>query len=73
VYEGLTIVFKLSIATLSTMFVGSWAATGGSKKPVQKSPPIETTDKEEEKFIQYVILHYEHTILWLPFDTGNRN
>ena len=41
------------MATLGTLFVGSWAAMGGSKKPGQ-APPINATSKDEEKFIQYV-------------------
>ncbi|KAK3051195.1 hypothetical protein LTR09_007591 [Extremus antarcticus] len=45
----------LAIATLGTTFVGAWASMGGSKKATPKSPPINTTDKEEEKFIQEFI------------------
>lgn len=41
------------MATLGTLFVGSWAAMGGSKKSTQ-GPPINATSKDEEKFIQYV-------------------
>ncbi len=36
---------------------------GGSKKATPKSPPINTTDKEEEKFIQYVLNHKGHAVL----------
>ncbi|KXL44645.1 hypothetical protein M433DRAFT_91373 [Acidomyces richmondensis BFW] len=42
----------LSIATLSTVFVGAWAMSGGSKKQVEKGPPINAQSKDEENFIQ---------------------
>ncbi|CAK4033389.1 hypothetical protein MYCFIDRAFT_103839 [Lecanosticta acicola] len=46
----------LSIATLSTMFVGGWALSGGSKKQqAQQGPPINASSKDEENFIQYVL------------------
>ncbi|KAK5163223.1 uncharacterized protein LTR77_010809 [Saxophila tyrrhenica] len=45
----------LSIATLSTMFIGSWASMGGSKKEAPKAPPINAKDQDEEKFIQEFI------------------
>lgn len=46
---------QLSIATLATTFVGSWAMMGGKKKEgEQKGPPINAKDQDEEKFIQYV-------------------
>ncbi|WPG99183.1 Hypothetical protein R9X50_00199400 [Acrodontium crateriforme] len=41
----------LSIATLSTMFVGSWMMMGGSKKTIEKAPPINASSKDEENFI----------------------
>ncbi|GAB7362951.1 hypothetical protein MBLNU230_g3247t1 [Neophaeotheca triangularis] len=43
----------LAIATLSTLFAGSWAMSGGSKKPSQQAPPINASSKDEENFIQY--------------------
>ncbi|OCL10481.1 hypothetical protein AOQ84DRAFT_353507 [Glonium stellatum] len=42
----------LAMATLGTLFVGSWASMGGSKKSAQQGPPINATSKDEEKFIQ---------------------
>lgn len=45
---------QLSIATLSTVFVGTWAMSGGSKKQVEKGPQINAQSKDEENFIQYV-------------------
>ncbi|KAF2805534.1 uncharacterized protein BDZ99DRAFT_466514 [Mytilinidion resinicola] len=42
----------LAMATLGTFFVGSWAATGGSKKSAEQGPPISAGSKDEEKFIQ---------------------
>ena len=45
---------QLSIATLSTMFIGTWAMTGGKKAEAQKGPPINASSKDEESFIQYV-------------------
>ncbi|KAK3704788.1 hypothetical protein LTR37_013619 [Vermiconidia calcicola] len=45
-------VAKLSIATLTTTFVGAWAMSGGKKQPVNQGPPINAKDKDEEKFIQ---------------------
>lgn len=46
--------FQLSIATLSTLFVGSWAMTGGKKADAQKGPPINAKSKDEEDFVTYV-------------------
>lgn len=45
---------QLSIATLSTLFVGSWAMSGGKKADAQKGPPINASSKDEEDFVQYV-------------------
>ncbi|KAK4554452.1 hypothetical protein LTR86_008306 [Recurvomyces mirabilis] len=42
----------LAIATLGTTAVGTWALSGGSKKPAEKSPPIQASSKDEENFIQ---------------------
>ncbi|KAK4498868.1 hypothetical protein PRZ48_009378 [Zasmidium cellare] len=43
----------LSIGTLSTLFVGGWAMSGGSKKQsAQQGPPINASSKDEENFIQ---------------------
>jgi len=46
---------QLSIGVLSTMFVGSWAMMGGSKKKAEQGPALNASSKDEEKFIQYVI------------------
>jgi hypothetical protein len=48
------VALQLSIGVLTTTFVGAWAMTGGSKKPVEKAPPIQASSKDEENFIQYV-------------------
>lgn len=59
-------VSQLSIATLSTMFVGTWMMTGGSKqKAAEKGPPINATSKDEENFIQYVTPCNAFRIWWL--------
>ena len=42
------------MATLGTMFVGSWAMMGGKKKVASQIPPINASSKDEEDFIQYV-------------------
>ncbi|KAJ5895352.1 hypothetical protein N7495_007043 [Penicillium taxi] len=42
----------LSIATLSTIFVGAWAATGSSKPKTAAGPPIAASSSEEGDFIQ---------------------
>ncbi|KAF2485167.1 hypothetical protein BDY17DRAFT_293044 [Neohortaea acidophila] len=42
----------LSIATLSTMFVGAYLSTGGKKGEAQKTPAFNAKDQDEEKFIQ---------------------
>lgn len=43
------------MATLGTIFAGSWAATGSSAKPkTSAGPPINASSKEEGDFIQYV-------------------
>ncbi|KAK4629296.1 hypothetical protein CLAFUW4_08455 [Fulvia fulva] len=49
----------LSIATLSTMFIGGWAMSGGSKKPAQQAPPINASSKDEENFIQQFLKEAE--------------
>jgi hypothetical protein len=49
-------VLQLSIATLSTFFVGSWAMMGGKKTEPQRTPPINAGSKDEENFIQYANL-----------------
>ncbi|EON66187.1 hypothetical protein W97_05431 [Coniosporium apollinis CBS 100218] len=40
------------MATLGTVFVGSWAAMGGKKSSTAKGPQIQASSKDEEKFIQ---------------------
>ncbi|KAJ9664536.1 hypothetical protein H2198_000187 [Neophaeococcomyces mojaviensis] len=42
----------LAMATLGTMFGGSWLATRGPKKQPQTSPPINASSQDEEKFIK---------------------
>lgn len=43
------------MATLGTLFTGTWAMMGGSKKEQAKQgPPINASSKDEENFIQYV-------------------
>ncbi|KAJ5807073.1 hypothetical protein N7474_010665 [Penicillium riverlandense] len=43
----------LSMATLGTMFAGSWLAMGGGEKPkTAQGPPISASSKDEEQFIQ---------------------
>ncbi|KAJ5604940.1 hypothetical protein N7510_010094 [Penicillium lagena] len=44
---------QLSMATLGTMFAGSWLAMGGGDKPkTAQGPPISASSKDEEQFIQ---------------------
>ena len=42
------------MATLGTMFAVGAFALGGKEKSKQQGPPINATNKDEEKFIQYV-------------------
>jgi hypothetical protein len=43
------------MATLGTMFAGSWLAMGGGEKPkTAQGPPISASSKDEEQFIQCV-------------------
>ncbi len=42
------------MATLGTMFAGSYLAMGGTKAKEQ-GPPVHATSKDEEKFIKYVV------------------
>ncbi|KAF7187105.1 ATP synthase subunit K, mitochondrial [Pseudocercospora fuligena] len=43
----------LAMATLGTLFTGTWAMMGGSKKEQAKQgPPINASSKDEENFIQ---------------------
>ena len=45
---------QLAMATLGTLFTGTWAMMGGSKKEQAKQgPPINASSKDEENFIQY--------------------
>jgi F-type H+-transporting ATPase subunit k len=45
----------LAIATLGTLFVGSYIGLSGGKKPEDKAkgPPINAGSKDEENFIKY--------------------
>lgn len=43
------------MGVLGTLFAGSWAMMGGSKKTsANNQPPINASSKDEENFIQYV-------------------
>ncbi|KAJ5096161.1 hypothetical protein NUU61_005517 [Penicillium alfredii] len=43
----------LAMATLGTIFAGTWAASGGGEKPkTAQGPPINASSKDEENFIQ---------------------
>ncbi|KAL9621301.1 MAG: hypothetical protein Q9160_004192 [Pyrenula sp. 1 TL-2023] len=42
----------LAMATLGTVFAGSWASTRGGEKKKEQGPPINATSKDEENFIQ---------------------
>lgn len=43
------------MATLGSIFAGSWLAAGGGEKPkTLQGPPINASSKDEENFIQYV-------------------
>jgi F-type H+-transporting ATPase subunit k len=43
------------MATLGSIFAGSWMAAGGGEKPkTAQGPPINASSKDEENFIQYV-------------------
>jgi hypothetical protein len=44
---------QLSIATLATVGTIPFLVGGGGKKEAQKTPPINASSKDEEKFIQY--------------------
>ena len=44
------------MATLGTMFGGSWLATRGPTKAPQTTPPINAGSKDEENFIQFELL-----------------
>ncbi|KAJ5341555.1 hypothetical protein N7541_010679 [Penicillium brevicompactum] len=45
----------LAMATLGSIFAGSWLAAGGGEKPkTAQGPPINASSKDEENFIQYV-------------------
>ncbi|KAL1641308.1 hypothetical protein SLS58_006210 [Diplodia intermedia] len=43
----------LAMGVLGTLFGGIFAATGGSKKVANATPPINAASKDEENFIQY--------------------
>lgn len=43
------------MATLGSIFAGTWLAAGGGAKPkTAQGPPINASSKDEENFIQYV-------------------
>lgn len=46
------------MATLGSMFAGSWLAVSGGEKPkTAQGPPINASSKDEENFVQYVQHH----------------
>lgn len=46
------------MATLGSIFAGSWLAVGGGEKPkTAQGPPINASSKDEENFVQYVQPH----------------
>lgn len=47
---------QLAMAVLGTTFAGSAFALRGDSKAKEQGPPINATSKEEESFIQYVLL-----------------
>jgi F-type H+-transporting ATPase subunit k len=51
-------IHQLAMATLGSIFAGSWAAMSGGEKPkTAQGPPINASSKDEENFIQYVQRH----------------
>ncbi|CAI7615047.1 hypothetical protein N7455_000676 [Penicillium solitum] len=43
----------LAMATLGSMFAGSWLAVSGGEKPkTAQGPPINASSKDEENFVQ---------------------
>ncbi|KAJ5207119.1 hypothetical protein N7491_002249 [Penicillium cf. griseofulvum] len=43
----------LAMATLGSMFAGSWLAMSGGEKPkTAQGPPINASSKDEENFVQ---------------------
>lgn len=43
------------MATLGSIFAGSWLAVSGGEKPkTAQGPPINASSKDEENFVQYV-------------------
>jgi F-type H+-transporting ATPase subunit k len=44
------------MATLGTLFGGSWLAMRGGAKKTAEGPPINASSKDEEAFIQYALL-----------------
>ncbi|CAI7601478.1 hypothetical protein PCG10_008700 [Penicillium crustosum] len=43
----------LAMATLGSIFAGSWLAVGGGEKPkTAQGPPINASSKDEENFVQ---------------------
>ncbi|KAL1962016.1 hypothetical protein VTN77DRAFT_660 [Rasamsonia byssochlamydoides] len=42
----------LAMATLGTLFAGSWLGLRGGEKKKEQGPPINASSKEEEQFIQ---------------------
>lgn len=46
------------MATLGSIFAGSWLAVSGGEKPkTAQGPPINASSKDEENFVQYVQHH----------------
>jgi F-type H+-transporting ATPase subunit k len=45
------------MGVLGSTFAGAYLAlSGGDKKKAEQGPPVNAASKDEEKFIQYVIL-----------------
>lgn len=46
------------MATLGTVFAGAWYATRGDEKKKEQGPPTNASSKDEEQFIQYVMISF---------------
>jgi hypothetical protein len=51
------------MGVLGTTFAGAFLAMGGGdKKKTEQGPPVNASSKDEEKFIQYVLLLYDNVL-----------
>jgi F-type H+-transporting ATPase subunit k len=48
------------MGVLGSTFAGAFLALSGGDKKAQQGPPVNAASKDEEKFIQYVILLFLH-------------